>query len=81
MGEHANVGVKAIKTIVELPFKQSLVIILSFYSSLSETQVFIKVIFCELNIISVSYNVIVTTDTLKEIGSKPLIGFGIREYR
>ena len=64
MREHANVVVKDIKTIVELPFKQSLVIILSFYSSLSETQVFIKVIFCELNIISVSYNVIVTTDTL-----------------
>ena len=80
MREHANVVGKDIKTIVELPFEQSLVI-LSFYSSLSETQVFIKVIFCELNIISVSYNVIVTTDTLKEIGSKPLIGFGIREYR
>ena len=63
MREHANVVVKDIKTIVELPFEQSLVI-LSFYSSLSETQVFIKVIFCKLNIISVSYNVIVTTDTL-----------------
>ena len=63
MGEHANVVVKAIKTIVELPYKQSLVI-LSFFSTLSETQVFIKVIFCELNIISVSYNDLVTTETL-----------------